>query len=49
MESKIEEVRKQLKLCRKTVERLTKDKRLLLDEIATIDPNNKMLEDMSED
>ena len=44
---KIRELEKQLALCRKTVEKLSKEKQILMDELFTVDPNSEVIKSMN--
>jgi len=42
-------LRKNLALCRRTVEKLTLEKQILMDELFIVDPDNSVLRKMRED
>jgi predicted RNase H-like nuclease (RuvC/YqgF family) len=46
---RIKQLEKDLALCRKTVEKLTKEKSILESELFTVDPNNEVLKGMRGD
>ena len=43
---KIKKLEKDLAVCRKTVEKLTKEKKILLNELFSVDPSNGVLKSM---